>query len=293
MKVTFNDLLRKEGMELEKILVLRHRPKEAKLNKVLPWLAVERPELFNAYQQTQGEKVEKAMQTAKYVAAFLGREAGRALFVGLFSVQGWRSMPKEECERLAETQELYRLGMQGFSGDDQRSTILWFDLVLTDFYASWMGKLVIDWPGRELSWWRWADRNHFALHAVHEESVLDAVMPSWDTLDLSWEELQVIPRRWKAALKEWRGIYFIHDQSDGKGYVGSAYGEENLLGRWKGYADSGHGGNKLLKGRDPRNFRFSILQRVSPDLSQEDVVEIENTWKIRLHTRPPFGLNEN
>jgi hypothetical protein len=50
----FNDLLAKEGIALEGVLVLRHTPKERELRKVLPWLAAERPDLFNAFQQTQG-----------------------------------------------------------------------------------------------------------------------------------------------------------------------------------------------------------------------------------------------
>ena len=33
---------------------------------------------------------------------------------------------------------------------------------------------------------------------------------------------------------QWRGIYYIFDTSDAKGYVGSAYGEYNPLGRWLG-----------------------------------------------------------
>ena len=85
----------------------------------------------------------------------------------------------------------------------------------------------------------------------------------------------------------------IFDASDGKGYVGSAYGEANLYGRWLNYAARGHGGNKLLKERDPRNFRFSILQRVSPDMSAGDLIRLESSWKERLHTRQPFGLNDN
>jgi hypothetical protein len=81
--------------------------------------------------------------------------------------------------------------------------------------------------------------------------------------------------------------------SDGKGYVGSAYGDSNLLGRWLGYAAGGHGGNVLLRNRQPGNFRFSILQRVSPDMDAADVIRLEATWKERLHTRAPFGLNDN
>lgn len=76
-------------------------------------------------------------------------------------------------------------------------------------------------------------------------------------------------------------------------YVGSAYGNENIMQRWKEYARTGHGGNKGLKARNPENFRFSILQRTSPDLPDTDVIALEGTWKDRLRSRVPFGLNEN
>ena len=118
-------------------------------------------------------------------------------------------------------------------------------------------------------------------------------MPRWDELRFTWEELKVLPSKWKAALSQWRGIYFIFDESDGKGYVGSAYGTENLLGRWLGYAASGHGGNKKLRHRDPQHFRFSVLQRVSPDMESDEVIRLECSWKERLHTRAPHGLNDN
>jgi hypothetical protein len=35
----------------------------------------------HAYQQTQGEKLEKAMTDAGYVASFIRREPGKALFI--------------------------------------------------------------------------------------------------------------------------------------------------------------------------------------------------------------------
>lgn len=129
--------------------------------------------------------------------------------------------------------------------------------------------------------------------AVREESAFDARMPAWNEIVLTWHELSVLPTRWRDAIRQWRGIYYIFDTSDGRGYVGSASGGDNILGRWQGYVASGHGGNVLLRQRDPKNFRFSILQRVDPDMEPEGVVQIENTWKKRLHTRDPFGLNDN
>ena len=49
-----NDLLRGQRIDPEHVLVLRHRPHEPQLRKVLPWFAAEAPEVFNAYQQTRG-----------------------------------------------------------------------------------------------------------------------------------------------------------------------------------------------------------------------------------------------
>lgn len=118
-------------------------------------------------------------------------------------------------------------GIHGFTDADPRETILWFDLSPTDFYSQWKGKLVVDWPP-ERSWWRRSHRNDMGVLAILEESALDAAMPEWDQIDVTWEELAVLPSRWKTAIRQWRGIYFIFDESDGKGYVGSAYGGENL-----------------------------------------------------------------
>jgi hypothetical protein len=287
-------LLQGKGIDPQHVLVLRHRPWEPQLNKVLPWLAAERIDLFNAYQQTQREKVERAMTRAGHVASFIGREPGKALFVGLYSVRGSKAISRKQFWEIPANVELKALGMNGFTEESRRSSILWFDLVLTDFYPYWKGKLIVRWPGKERSWWRWAHKpkNEMPVLAILDESAFDAAMPEWDKISLTWEELGVLPARWKSALSQWRGIYFIFDTSDGKGYVGSAYGESNLYGRWVNYAARGHGGNRLLQQRDPRNFRFTILQIVGPVLDAGDVIRLEASWKERLHTRE-HGLNDN
>ncbi|MEY9772103.1 hypothetical protein ABIA14_004444 [Sinorhizobium fredii] len=294
--MNFNDLLSKQAIDPQRVIVMRHRPFERELNKVLPWLASEKPTVFNAYQQTQGEKLEKVMTAVEgdgYVASFIGYEAGKALFVGLYRIASSWPITLEQYWQFPAFQEMKTFGMKGFTGEDGRSSILWFDLEQTDIYAQWKGKLIIGWPPPERSWWRRSHRNEMAVLAVLEESLLDAAMPEWDKLDLSWYELAVLPGRWREALSHWRGIYFIFDESDGMGYVGSAYGCSNILGRWQNYAATGHGGNRLLRQRDPKNFRFTILQRMSPDMDADGVIRLEASWKDRLHTRAPFGLNDN
>lgn len=293
--MNLNDLLLGKGIDPSQVLVLRHRPWEPQLNKVLPWLALEKPDVFNAYQQTQGEKLERvmlAMAGAGYVASFIGREAGKALFVGLYSIGESKPLTYDEYWKVPANKELKAFGMKESDGEKRPST-LWFDLTLSNFYDSWKGKLIVGWPPPERSWWRRAHRNEIPIIAILEDSALDPAIPEWDAIDLTWEELGVLPRRWKSALSQWRAIYYIFDASDGKGYVGSAYGENNLLGRWLSYAARGHGGNRLLRQRDPRKFRFTILQRVSPDMEASSVIRLETSWKQRLHTREPYGLNDN
>ena len=94
-------------------------------------------------------------------------------------------------------------------------------------------------------------------------------------------------------LESWRGVYLIRDCSDGKGYVGSAYGADNLLGRWQEYGRTGHGQNVLLRKRDHRNFQFSILERLPETAEPKLVIERERRWKLRLGTAAPNGLNLN
>ncbi len=284
-----NDLLLGKNIDPRGAIVFRHRPSEPELNNVLPLLAADRPDLYNAYQQSHGEIVERALQKSQHVVSFIRHGSSKALFVGAYVVGKWRHLSQEQFWRVPAHAELRTLGMSGSA----RPKRLVFGLEPIDFYPKWKGKLIIDWPPPERSWWRRAHRNSMSVRAILEDSALDSAMQSWDELDLTWSQLAVLPKRWQAKLAEWRGIYFIFDRSDGKGYVGSAYGAENLLGRWRNYGLSGHGGNRLLRQRDPTNFRFTILELVSPAMPPHAVQQLESSWKERLHTRQPYGLNEN
>ncbi len=292
-----NDLLEKEGLNPEKVLVLRHRPHEKRLNRVLPWLAVERHDLFNAYQSTQQPRVESAfkkLQEDGYIASFIGLEPKRALFVGVYHIGASRALDYEGFWKVPAYREMKQYGIKGWTHEEKekRKEILYFDLRPIDFYSQWKGRLLIEWPSREISWWRRAHKNVMKVIAIHEDSRFEKAMPDWNELNLTSQELQVLPRGWREKLAQWRGVYFILDSSDGKGYVGSAYGKDNILGRWQNYAQTGHGGNRKLRKRDPADFRFSILQRVSPDLEPQAVIDLEASWKERLHTRE-YGLNDN
>jgi hypothetical protein len=122
--------------------------------------------------------------------------------------------------------------------------------------------------------------------------MLVAGTPDWRRLVLRAREVDLLPRDWAARLSQWRGIYLIVDESDGARYVGSAYGAENLLGRWRAHIRGEKGMTVELKRRSPANFRFSILERLSPDADPADVIDLEGGWKLRIHSYA-FGLNRN
>jgi hypothetical protein len=289
--VTLNLLLEASGIDPKDVLVFRHRPYEPALNRVFDRIVAERSDLFDCYQSTHAPRTEASLRAAAFVASFIRYKAGSALFIGLYEVSGMRELSVAECAARRLHRELMSLGMAGFKAADTRDFVTEFDLQRTEWHAEWRERLIISWPGPERAWYRWAHRNEFAVQAIAEESVLTQPIPRWDEIVLSWAELPLLSAGWRAALSQWRGIYLITDQSDGKQYVGSAYGAENIWQRWTEYARTGHGGNKLLRMRDPTNFRFSILQRVSPDLDDASVIAIEGTWKLRLDTRSPTGLS--
>jgi hypothetical protein len=291
--LNLNDLLVASGIAPETVLVLRHRPYEPKLNRVFDWLVAERPDLFDCYQSTHARNTESALMRADWVASFIRHRPGLALFAGLYERAGHRLISVTECLARPAHQELVTLGMSGEFSAADRTQLVEFELRRSEWRSNWIGRLIIRWPGLERSWYRWADRNIFEVEAITEENVLVAKAPAWHDLVLSWRELAALPESWRAILGQWRGIYLIIDELDGRQYVGSASGHENLLQRWHEYSRTGHGGNRLLRGRNPATFRFSILQLLAPDADRSDVAALEASWKHRLRTRSPNGLNEN
>lgn len=178
-----------------------------------------------------------------------------------------------------------------------------FALHETQILADLSGRLIIDW-GRGTRTWR---QNGTAaagkpVLAIAERAV--APFPGFENVVLSFSDLERLvaePRRyalWRAALSAVNAVYLIVDTHTGKQYVGSAYGDGGLLGRWKTYVDTFHGGNKMLVAEldaDPTTysrFQFSVLQILPRSTTPEAVVAVEAIYKTKLLSKQ-FGLNAN
>lgn len=128
--------------------------------------------------------------------------------------------------------------------------------------------------------------------------VCKSVFPGYDKVDVSWTELSVLieTEGWKTALSNQKGIYLISDSVNGKKYVGAAYGENMILGRWRDYILNGNGGNIELKKFEfdyiKKNFRYSILEIFKSTTDDDAILEREKWWKKVLMTKE-FGYNKN
>lgn len=124
------------------------------------------------------------------------------------------------------------------------------------------------------------------------------LFPGYEKVNISWDEMKRVLEKdnWKTALQNQKGVYLLTDKSNGKMYVGSAYGENMILGRWKAYAATGHGGNvglkKLTFNHIKENFKYSILDIYKSTTDDQIIIGRENWWKDVLQSRQ-FGYNEN
>jgi hypothetical protein len=105
---------------------------------------------------------------------------------------------------------------------------------------------------------------------------------------------------WKAALQNMKGVYVISDKSNGKHYIGSAYGDAGIWSRWACYVGTGHGWNdelvKLLQSKGPKyardHFRFAILEVMIKSTPDDVVLAREAHWKRAILSRE-HGYNRN
>ena len=164
-------------------------------------------------------------------------------------------------------------------------------------------RIVVDWGKGTINWHiRKSDLP--VIEILKEQQRNIESFTSYENFILTYEKLNEIvlmPRLysdWVNALSAINAIYVITDTENGKLYIGSAYGNDGLFGRWTDYAKTKHGGNKklikLLEEYPQRykKFQYSILQILSKNITSEMVFEAEEKWKNKLCTRE-HGYNDN
>lgn len=291
----FNDLLSMANFEPKRVAIMLHTPALADQKRLLMALVDEAPELFDAYQDNHPRNAESTLKARPFAASFIVDERSESRFVGLYSVDGWTVQTATELDADPRRQTL----MTRFRGatyaelaaQNGQSGRAVFNLRPLPALADLRGRLIVPRPaGRP--YMRLAENCDLPILFIERSARFSPPPPDWTNFVVTATDLRGLPRDWQARLREWRGVYLVTDQADGARYVGSAYGEANLLGRWMAHVAGDTGVTVELAQRNPSTFRFSILQLVAPTATGDEVMAVEANWKHRLATRT-WGLNRN
>lgn len=241
------------------------------------------------YQSVQTDSI---FDNCTYILSFIADEGTKAKFVGAYEIAS-----KTILGEIRKTKELPDLGVSDFYKDEKDYYIQKEVPILSDL----KDRLIIDWGKSTRTW----------CQVLNKKEIVEILpngyvnnFPGFDDVVISFDELKKIidykdaNREWHKMLASVSGVYLILDTEEGKQYVGSASGKEGILGRWKQYAQNGHGDNRELmkvlenNASHCRKFQFSILRTLPRTLTQNEVIAIETVYKKKLGSRA-FGLNSN
>ena len=275
-----NELLELRGLDPKaKVKMVRHRDHRLDVVELM------HSGLIEFYQACQP----KLIFECDFVASFIGMPRGRARFLGLYEVMGRKKVSEAKPPK------------DYFLEEDPDSHF--YLLRKVPGYDDLEERVGIDWERGHINWHQWLRPKSKEVVEILPHGYARP-FPGYLDFILSYYELRRIiahpesNREWHEALSGVGGIYLIQNLKDGAQYVGSAYGAQGILGRWKDYAGDGHGGNALLgeicsKHKEAHHaFSYSILQTLSKSLTSKEAIEQENLWKKKLGTRA-FGLNAN
>lgn len=276
--ITIQELLINRGLKnTDKIKLVRHKDDS-------------RIDIYNVYRTDKGKFIEyqkcqskDVFKDVSYIVSFIGEEGRLSRFVGVYKIL---SCNKHELIK----SELY--------GGYYEYT---YEMTEQPGFEDLIERVIIDWGLSALSWHQWFSNNKEVveikpgLHYKQFTDYLDFI--------LDFDELKEIMKNeysdWKKMLKATKGVYLITDTKEGSQYVGSAYGDDGIWGRWKEYVmTNGHGNNIRLKSiveSNPnyaQNFKFSVLMILPKTVTIDQAIKKENLFKLKLGSRC-FGLNCN
>jgi hypothetical protein len=154
-------------------------------------------------------------------------------------------------------------------------------------YQKYVGRLIVKFKNTAQTMIRNAESviDDCYVSQILPDTFDNDLFPGYEKVNISWSEMNRVLEKdsWKTALQNQKGVYLLTDISNGRKYVGSAYGENMILGRWKSYIKTGHGGNVGLKqltfDHIKQNFKYSILDIYKSTTEDQTILERESWWE--------------
>ena len=278
----FSDVLRKVGLDPAKVKMIRHVMTDENFKECY------KANMVREYTSHQKANFSKGYE---YWVTFTSDSGTLAKLYSLYRVGG--SVP--------DTEDIIPEGLPLREAKRFQGQNAFYHLEPADLLKEYEGKLIIDWGNSARMWHQKGTTEKPIISLQPDEK---KVFAGYEDLILTYDQLKEIIENpslyeaWHTALSSVYAIYLIVDRENGRQYVGSAYGEDGLLGRWSCYVKTHHGNNKLMKEvvcNYPdryHNFQFSILQILPKTLTPEEVINTESLYKRKLLSID-FGMNDN
>ena len=273
--LTLNQALVTYGLQPSEVRLLRHQTRGSD-GRTPYMLWRDQRELFEAYQAVQ-QVSDRARVDAGFWASFVAAPDGRTLLAGVYAVQGREQVPANWP---------YPLSPRPGEGQDELHRL---DRMFQ--YAALEGRLYVDWGPATRAWVQRADRQDKEIVELASRFA-EPPFPGFSAFVEPLSRIAGLPPTWNSALAASRGVYLLTCPRTKELYVGSATGGEGFLGRWRNYAQTGHGGNVRLMSREPSDYQVSILEVSSSLASEQEILTLEALWKAKLQSRA-MGLNAN
>jgi len=270
--LTFNTLLRDEGIDPSIVKLVRHQD-TGQNNRTVYQLWHGDKAQFDLYQRIQRELVFK---DAQMIASFIATPFNETLFVGMYTVGKTKQVPKGTKD------PLHRRNVGGLNLYELEPSVLLSDMRV---------KLVVEWGKGYRSWVQLANKRDKPIVEIKRQAS-EPDFPGFLEFRHRVKELGQVPVSWQNALKAVKGIYLLVDQKTGKQYVGSATGGGGFWGRWEQYLSTGHGGNVRMREVPDGDYQVSILEVAWSSAQHAEILNQESLWKEKLLTRI-HGLTAN
>jgi hypothetical protein len=277
MPLQFNTLLGQFDIIPAAVRLLRHQDSRSSRGRTPYELWRDDRPSFEYYQETQSPRNRSKLR-ADHWASFVVTPGGETLLAGFYSCGYLGVNQVERPWRHAD-------GVNPVGSCDV------YQLILDGRLDDLAGRLVINWGGGERSWIQRADNQDKVVQVIREH-FREPDFPGFSRFISPLSKIEGLPTAWTAALAASRGVYLLTCPQTREQYVGSAAGVEGFLGRWLSYTTNGHGGNVVLKRRDPSDYQVSILEVAGSAATLESILEMEALWKRKLQSRE-MGLNGN
>jgi len=271
----FNSLLRQLGIELSDVRLLRHQDQRAEKGRTPYQLWRDDRQAFEAYQSSQNVGNRSRLNPATHWASFVVTPTQETLLAGLYQSR-YRGLNDVD------------IVWTHAEGVNPVGTCDVYELRRDERAADLEGRVVIDWGAGTRTWIQRADSQDKVVLEVARE-FKEPSFPGFIHFIEPLSRIENLPSDWKSNLSNAKGVYLLTNPDTHEQYVGSASGELGFWGRWLNYVQTGHGGNVGLKA-SPSDYQVSILEVASSGAQRDDIVRLEELWKVKLKSKE-MGLN--